>query len=351
MVGNIIKIMRPKKCMKCNKQFVPSVSTQVYCGSKTRKVGCSWDMVHERDRIRGKDPERIKKTAILSKEWKKKQRALNTDYAKKQRALKLAWSKTDNGKECHKKSYAKRLPKKLEENRIRSILKKGCFAFHTNKEWDELKASTGNRCIICGVGETELLAKHGKHFSKLTRDHIFPLSLGGTDCIENIQPLCVSCNARKHKHVTNPTIILSGGVDCIHVGHVRMIKEASLYGKVIFIINSDEWLIRKKGYKFMTWNERAEIIAHMKGVVGIIKASDDDGTVCKTIEDLHKKGFIPTYFANGGDRKQDNTPEVALCNKLGIKLLWNIGGGKIQSSSELIKKAAENVKAKGKKDI
>ena len=128
-------------------------------------------------------------------------------------------------------------------------------------------------------------------------------------------------------------VAVSGGFDPIHVGHVRMIREAAEYGDVIVIANSDEWLMRKKDYVFMPWEERAEVLDSIKGVVAVVKASDDDGTVCKTLESLS-----PDMFANGGDRKSENTPEMELCSRAGIKMLWNIGGGKIQSSSWLVDK-------------
>ena len=126
-------------------------------------------------------------------------------------------------------------------------------------------------------------------------------------------------------------IMVSGGFDPIHIGHVRMILEASKYGDVIVVANSDDWLIRKKGYVFMPWQERAEIIESIRGVFRVEHVDDSDGTVCEAI-----KRIKPDVFANGGDRKDNNTPEVALCNKLGIGLAWNVGGGKIQSSSELV---------------
>jgi len=56
------------------------------------------------------------------------------------------------------------------------------------------------------------------------------------------------------------TIMVSGGFDPLHIGHLRMIKEAAKYGKVIVVANSDAWLLRKKGYIFMPWEERKEII-------------------------------------------------------------------------------------------
>jgi D-beta-D-heptose 7-phosphate kinase/D-beta-D-heptose 1-phosphate adenosyltransferase len=66
----------------------------------------------------------------------------------------------------------------------------------------------------------------------------------------------------------------------------------------------------------------------------VTKVDDSDGTVCKALEK-----FKPDYFANGGDRYDTNTPEMEVCEKLGITMLWNIGGGKIQSSSDLVDKA------------
>jgi D-beta-D-heptose 7-phosphate kinase/D-beta-D-heptose 1-phosphate adenosyltransferase len=128
-----------------------------------------------------------------------------------------------------------------------------------------------------------------------------------------------------------PTIAVSGGFDPIHKGHVQMIREAAEYGQVIVILNSDDWLTRKKGYKFMSFEERAYVAGSIKGVTVVTDVDDEDGTVCKAL-----KRFKPDYFANGGDRYDTNTPEMDVCNELGITMLWNIGGGKIQSSSDLV---------------
>ena len=127
------------------------------------------------------------------------------------------------------------------------------------------------------------------------------------------------------------TVCVSGGFDPLHIGHLRLMKEAAEYGNLIVIVNSDDWLMRKKGYIFMPFDERCEILQGL-GCVGETSFVDDaDGTVCEALKRLR-----PTYFANGGDRKNTNTPEMALCQELGIELLWQIGGFKIQSSSELV---------------
>jgi D-beta-D-heptose 7-phosphate kinase/D-beta-D-heptose 1-phosphate adenosyltransferase len=128
-------------------------------------------------------------------------------------------------------------------------------------------------------------------------------------------------------------IAVSGGFDPIHIGHVRMIQEASKYGNVVVIANSDEWLLRKKGYVFMPFDERSEILMSIKGVTEVYQAYDDDNTVCMSL-----RGIKLNAFANGGDRKEDNTPEMDVCKELGIEMLWNVGGGKIQSSSTLVER-------------
>jgi cytidyltransferase-like protein len=129
-------------------------------------------------------------------------------------------------------------------------------------------------------------------------------------------------------------IIVSGGFDPIHVGHVRMIKAAANLGNVIVVANSDAWLMRKKGYIFMPWEERAEIIRSIEGVYDVVEVDDSDGTVCEVLQRLK-----PDMFGNGGDRTNKNTPEMEVCDHLNIKMIWGLGGGKIQSSSDLVKDA------------
>jgi cytidyltransferase-like protein len=130
------------------------------------------------------------------------------------------------------------------------------------------------------------------------------------------------------------TIVVSGGFDPIHVGHVRMIKAAAELGNVIVVANSDKWLMRKKGYIFMPWDERSEIIRSIVGVEDVVEVDDSDGTVCEALRNLK-----PDMFGNGGDRTNKNTPEKKLCEELGIEMVWGLGGSKIQSSSDLVKDA------------
>lgn len=140
-------------------------------------------------------------------------------------------------------------------------------------------------------------------------------------------------------------VFISGGFDPIHVGHVRYIQEAAKLGQLTVILNSDAWLMRKKGFVFMPWEERREIIEAITGVYQVVSVNDDDGSVCDALD-----YWRPDIFANGGDRFEDNIPEAVLCHKHGIEMVFNIGGEKTQSSSSLVKTAVENNLAMAKEE-
>ncbi len=142
-------------------------------------------------------------------------------------------------------------------------------------------------------------------------------------------------------------VAVSGGFDPIHAGHIRLFHDAQKLGdELVVILNNDNWLYKKKGYIFMNERQRKEIIKAIKYVDHVVITNHPpdpkDMSVTKELKELQ-----PDIFANGGDRVRKNTPEVQLCNKLGIKMVFNVGhGGKIQSSSELVREAMKKAPQK-----
>lgn len=136
-------------------------------------------------------------------------------------------------------------------------------------------------------------------------------------------------------------MILSGGFDPCHSGHIAMIRDACqrMDGGVIICLNSDQWLTRKKGRPFMNFEERKAIMENIKGVVCVLDMDDSDGTACDGIRKA--RALFPKeemFFGNGGDRKAITTPtlEQNLCGKLNIKAVFGIGGDFKQNSSSVI---------------
>lgn len=145
------------------------------------------------------------------------------------------------------------------------------------------------------------------------------------------------------QHKKEIIVATSGGFDPLHVGHVRLFKEAKALGdKLVVILNSDDFLLKKKGYIFMPFNERKEILESTRYIDEVVPSIDIDSTVCKTLEKLR-----PDIFAKGGDRNEFNIPELGICKELNIQVVFNVGGGKIQSSSWLVKRNVNLREAKG----
>ena len=141
-----------------------------------------------------------------------------------------------------------------------------------------------------------------------------------------------------------PIYMTSGGFDPLHIGHARCILETTDMadadgGYVIVIVNGDGFLNRKKGGAFMPEEERAEIVAGLRGVDAVLIWDDGTQNVIGAIEKLK-----PTYFTKGGDRaKPEDIPEWDICKEVGCDVLFNVGGGKIQSSSWLLRKLEKEV--------
>ena len=135
-------------------------------------------------------------------------------------------------------------------------------------------------------------------------------------------------------------ILVSGGFDPIHSGHIKLINEANKYGDVVVLLNSDEWLKNKKGKAFLPISERKIIMQNIKGVIDVIEFDDSDQTCIdgiKIAKSRFKNNLIK--FANGGDRNNDTTPEKEFCENNNIETLFGIGGtNKSNSSSWILSK-------------
>ncbi len=131
------------------------------------------------------------------------------------------------------------------------------------------------------------------------------------------------------------TVVVSGYFNPVHQGHVAMFEEAKKLGdRLVVIINSDKQRELKGSKEFMKEDERKFIVESIRHVNQAVVAIDEDKTVCQTLALIK-----PTIFANGGDRRNENEiPESRVCQEHGIKMIFNVGGGKIQSSSWLLKK-------------
>jgi D-beta-D-heptose 7-phosphate kinase/D-beta-D-heptose 1-phosphate adenosyltransferase len=144
---------------------------------------------------------------------------------------------------------------------------------------------------------------------------------------------------------------VSGGFDPVHIGHVRLFKEARKLGNELWVIlNNDNWLIAKKGFVFMPEQERKEILEAIKWIDYVFITEHDsnpsDMSVCKDLEKLAKyykdELKFDLLFCNGGDRKEGNVPEYELCEQCGITMMFGLGGEKIQSSTKLARKATNS---------
>lgn len=131
-------------------------------------------------------------------------------------------------------------------------------------------------------------------------------------------------------------VVVSGGFDPLHSGHISYLNEAKSLGDILVVgINSDEWLIRKKGRAFMNWHDRSRIIKELKSVNYIVSFDDSDNSAIKLIDTVKKTWpNSDIIFANGGDRTIKNIPEMLV---EGIEFAFGVGGEtKLNSSSTLL---------------
>jgi cytidyltransferase-like protein len=132
-------------------------------------------------------------------------------------------------------------------------------------------------------------------------------------------------------------VLVTGGFDPVHSGHIAYFKAARALGDILIVgLNSDDWLVRKKGAAFMPWNERLCIINNLSMVDEVYTFDDDDNSAKHFIQQV--RAHYPNaelIFANGGDRTKDNIPEMDVVDH-NLQFEFGVGGGDKKNSSSWI---------------
>ena len=136
--------------------------------------------------------------------------------------------------------------------------------------------------------------------------------------------------------------IISGYFNPIHTGHLDYIDGAKDKCDFLFVIvNNDNQVGIKGSKRFMNQASRLRIVKALHKVNGAMVSIDQDSTVCESIKEVHRLfSEEDIYFMNGGDIGQGTVPEAKVCEELGIKMVYNVGGIKTESSSTLLQKVA-----------
>lgn len=132
-------------------------------------------------------------------------------------------------------------------------------------------------------------------------------------------------------------VLITGGFDPIHSGHLAYIQAAKALGDILVIgANSDAWLRTKKGRAFMPLRERTAILRAIAGVDSVIDFDDSDGTAKNAIR-MCRQSYPQDeiIFANGGDRTDENIPEMDVADD-NVKFVFGVGGFKKANSSSWI---------------
>ena len=144
-------------------------------------------------------------------------------------------------------------------------------------------------------------------------------------------------------------VIVSGFFNPMHTGHLDYIKAAKKLGTyLVVIVNNDEQVKIKGSTPFMSEEDRLKVVRSNRDVNKAILSIDSDHSVIETLKREHKWYSIDPLvesitFANGGDRTVGNSPEEEYCKKAGVRTAYGVGGGKTQSSSNLISQADKTI--------
>ena len=147
----------------------------------------------------------------------------------------------------------------------------------------------------------------------------------------------MALGCRRMSKFFDKVALVTGGFDPIHSGHISYLDRARELGDQLIVgVNSDEWLVRKKGLYFLPWSERAQIISNLRMVYDVISYDDKDNSSSKGIEkclEISEK----VIFCNGGDRKKDNILEMEVFkDNPRVEFVFGIGGDDKMNSSSWI---------------
>jgi len=184
-------------------------------------------------------------------------------------------------------------------NKNRKLKLKRIKGSHTFKEWELLKKQCNYKCVVCGIHENKLKKEYkGTQFTKLTKDHIIPISKGGSNYITNIRPLCVSCNSKKRDEKAFKIIITTGVWDLLHAGHINIFKIAKQLGDYLIVGVSTNKLIKnyKKINPILNCKQRKKVIRAIKYVDAVV-------TQTKLIDIQQFKDLKADLFVIGDDWK------------------------------------------------
>jgi cytidyltransferase-like protein len=134
-------------------------------------------------------------------------------------------------------------------------------------------------------------------------------------------------------------VVVSGGWDPLHSGHIKLFEAAAELGDKLYVgVNSDDWLVRKKGRPFMSLNERLNIVGSLKMVDEAFRFNDDDGSATDAIRFVAELWpYAEIVFANGGDRNSGNIPEMeAFSDNDRVEFVFGVGGEDKANSSSWI---------------
>lgn len=145
-------------------------------------------------------------------------------------------------------------------------------------------------------------------------------------------------------------VVVSGGFDPIHQGHIAYLEAAKALGDTLIVgLNSDGWLCRKKSIPFMTFEERIAVVKALRCVDIVLEIDDRDNTAKDAIRQA--QGMFPDdiiIFANGGDRTAKNIPEMSM---EGVEFAFGVGGdNKMNSSSDVLRRYREYVVSQSERD-